>query len=150
MGRHRVGLWLVGAFGGVGTTITLGLSAMARGLTDRTALVTELPMFRGQSLAEPGEFVVGGHEIRETTFRESAEELRQHVGRLLGRLDRGVRPGSGRGLGAGAAGDERRGRAGRRPAGELGRRRAAGRRARPWIGSPPTWPHSSRPSRSAT
>jgi myo-inositol-1-phosphate synthase len=80
MGRHRVGLWLVGAFGGVGTTITLGLSAMARGLTERTALVTELPMFQGLSLVEPGEFVVGGHEIRETTFRESAEELRSTSG----------------------------------------------------------------------
>ena len=40
MTRHRVGLWLVGAFGGVGTTITLGLAAMARGLADRTGLVT--------------------------------------------------------------------------------------------------------------
>jgi myo-inositol-1-phosphate synthase len=80
MGRHRVGLWLVGAFGGVGTTITLGLSAMSRGLTDRTALVTELPMFGGLALAEPGDFVVGGHEIRETTFRESAEELRSTSG----------------------------------------------------------------------
>ncbi len=46
MTRQRVGLWLVGAFGGVGTTITLGLAAMARGLADRTGLVTELPLFR--------------------------------------------------------------------------------------------------------
>ena len=44
------------------------------------ALVTELPMFRGLSLAEPGDFVVGGHEIRKTTFRESAEELRNTSG----------------------------------------------------------------------
>lgn len=80
MARHRVGLWLVGAFGGVGTTITLGLSAMARGLTDRTALVTELPMFREHALAEPGDFVIGGHEIRETTYRASAEELRSTSG----------------------------------------------------------------------
>jgi myo-inositol-1-phosphate synthase len=80
MRRHRVGLWLIGAFGGVGTTITLGLSAMARGLADRTGLVTELPMFRGLRLAEPDQFVVGGHEIRRTTFRESAEELRTNSG----------------------------------------------------------------------
>src|SRR5262249_11537539 len=53
---------------------------MARGLTERTGLVTELPMFRGVSLAEPGEFVVGGHDIRETTFRESAGELRNTSG----------------------------------------------------------------------
>ena len=43
--RRRVGLWLVGAFGGVGTTITVGLSALARGLRPTTGLVTDLPMF---------------------------------------------------------------------------------------------------------
>ncbi len=80
MGRHRVGLWLVGAFGGVGTTITLGLSAMARGLADRTGLVTELPMFRRLELPEPGDFVVGGHDIRQTSFEESAEEFRRNSG----------------------------------------------------------------------
>ncbi len=80
MGRHRVGLWLVGAFGGVGTTITLGLLAMARGLVDRTGLSTELPMFRGLPLPEPGDFVIGGHEIRESSFAESAEEFRKSSG----------------------------------------------------------------------
>jgi myo-inositol-1-phosphate synthase len=80
MSRHRVGLWLVGAFGGVGTTITLGLSAMARGLSDRTGLVSELLMFRGLELPEPGDFVVGGHEIRQTTFSDSAEEFRRGSG----------------------------------------------------------------------
>src|SRR5208337_5666481 len=76
MTRRRVGLWLVGAFGGVGTTITLGLAAMERGLADRTGLVTALPPFRDLPLPELGDFVVGGHEIRSTTFAESAEEFR--------------------------------------------------------------------------
>jgi myo-inositol-1-phosphate synthase len=80
MGRHRVGLWLVGAFGGVGTTITLGLSAMAHGLSDRTGLVSELLAFRGLGLPEPEDFIVGGHEIRETSFRDSAEEFRRGSG----------------------------------------------------------------------
>src|SRR6059058_616587 len=80
MRRHHVGLWLVGAFGGVGTTIALGLAAMARGLSDRTGLVTELPLFRGFPLAEPGDFVVGGHDIRQTSFGESAEEFRRNSG----------------------------------------------------------------------
>ena len=55
---------MVGAFGGVGTTVTLGLAAMGRGLADRTGLVTALPPFRDLPLPEPGDFVVGGHEIR--------------------------------------------------------------------------------------
>ena len=80
MTRRRIGLWLVGAYGGVGTTITLGLAAMARGLADRTGLVTALPCFRDLPLPEPGDFVIGGHEIRQTTFGESAEEFRQSSG----------------------------------------------------------------------
>ena len=80
MTRRRVGLWLVGAFGGVGTTITLGLAAMARGLADRTGLVTGLPQFQDLPLPEPEDFVVGGHELRRTTFGESAEEFRRSSG----------------------------------------------------------------------
>jgi myo-inositol-1-phosphate synthase len=76
MAGHRVGLWLVGAFGGVGTAITVGLSAMAKGLADRTGLVTELPAFAGLPLPDPGEFVIGGHDIRAGSFAESAEEFR--------------------------------------------------------------------------
>jgi len=80
MTGHRVGLWLVGAFGGVGTTITLGLSAMVRGLADRTGLVTELPLFQGLPLPDLGSFVIGGHDIRATSFAESAEEFRRNSG----------------------------------------------------------------------
>jgi myo-inositol-1-phosphate synthase len=80
MAGHRVGLWLVGAFGGVGTAITVGLAAMAKGLTGRTGLVTELPVFSGLPLPEPGDFVIGGHDIRATSFAESAEEFRRASG----------------------------------------------------------------------
>jgi myo-inositol-1-phosphate synthase len=80
MTRRRVGLWLIGAFGGVGTTITLGLAAMVRGLADRTGLVTALPAFRDLSMPEPGDFVIGGHDVRQTSFTESAEEFRQASG----------------------------------------------------------------------
>jgi myo-inositol-1-phosphate synthase len=78
--RRRIGLWLVGAFGGVGTTATLGLAAMARGLMDRTALVTELPAFGELPLPEPSDFVVGGHELRRTSFEDSAREFREASG----------------------------------------------------------------------
>ena len=80
MTRRRIGLWLVGAFGGVGTTITLGLSALKRGLASTNGLVTGLPMFEGLALPEPGDFVVGGHDIRATSFVESAEEFRRNSG----------------------------------------------------------------------
>lgn len=77
---RRVGLWLVGAFGGVGTTITVGLAAMARGLVDQTGLVTDLADFRALPLPAPADFVVGGHEIRRTSFEQSAEEFRRESG----------------------------------------------------------------------
>ncbi len=77
---RRVGIWLVGAFGGVGTTVTFGLAAMARGLADRTGLVTALSPFRDLPLPDPGDFVIGGHEIRRTTFGDSAEEFRLSSG----------------------------------------------------------------------
>lgn len=71
---------MVGAFGGVGTTLVLGLTALRRGLVDRTGLVTALPLFASLDLAEPEQFIVGGHDIRETSFAASAEEFRQTSG----------------------------------------------------------------------
>jgi myo-inositol-1-phosphate synthase len=80
MSNRRVGLWLVGAFGGVGTTITLGLMGLARGLVPPTGLVTALRPFEGLDLPAPGDFVIGGHDIRAGSFEESAEEFRINSG----------------------------------------------------------------------
>src|ERR1700688_1694438 len=77
MSERRVGLWLIGAFGGVGTTATLGLSAWSRGLIDTTSLVTALPLFEPLHLDAPTSFVVGGHEIRQGSFRQTVRELQQ-------------------------------------------------------------------------
>jgi myo-inositol-1-phosphate synthase len=80
MTPRRTGLWLIGACGGVGTTAALGLAAWARGLTDTTSLVTALPLFNGVDLDAPGQFVVGGHEIRNAGFRQTARELHERSG----------------------------------------------------------------------
>ena len=53
MSNRRVGLWLIGAFGGVGTTATLGLAALTRGVADTTSLVTALPLFDNVDLDQP-------------------------------------------------------------------------------------------------
>src|SRR5450755_1481803 len=79
MTQRRVGLWLVGAFGGVGTTIALGLSALTRGLIDRTGLVTALPAFAGLDLDEPASFIVGGHDIRRTNYRQAVRDFQQRA-----------------------------------------------------------------------
>lgn len=78
MKNPRIGLWLIGAFGGVATCVTLGLVGLARRLTPTTGLVTAQPLFDGLGLPEPADFIIGGHDIRQTSFQASAEEF--HAG----------------------------------------------------------------------
>jgi myo-inositol-1-phosphate synthase len=74
-------LWLVGAFGGVGSTVALGLASLARKQTPPTGLVTALPLCESLGLDDFASFVVGGHDIRRTDFREAVLGLneRSHV-----------------------------------------------------------------------
>jgi myo-inositol-1-phosphate synthase len=74
---RRVGLWLIGAFGGVATTAVLGLAALRRGLIDGTSLVTTLPQFDALGLDRPDQFIVGGHDIRRASFRQAVHDLQQ-------------------------------------------------------------------------
>lgn len=76
MGKRRVGLWLIGACGGVGATTALGLAALAHGRTDTTGLLTALSPFSQLDLDAPGDFILGGHDIRQTGFLEAVREMR--------------------------------------------------------------------------
>ncbi len=89
MSDRRLGLWLIGACGGVGTTATLGLAALKRGLTDTTSLVTTLPQFGGVDLDGFDRFVVGGHDIRRGGFRQTVREMQQRAGVFDGTLVNG-------------------------------------------------------------
>jgi myo-inositol-1-phosphate synthase len=75
MGARRIGLWLVGARGGVATTVALGLSALRRNLADEIGLVSALPEFAHLPLPLWDQFVLGGHEIRTTSLAEEALRL---------------------------------------------------------------------------
>jgi myo-inositol-1-phosphate synthase len=77
MSERRVGIWFVGAWGGVAATAALGLSALGRRLTDTTSLVTASPLFEGIDLDDAAQFVVGGHDIRQTSYTEAVRELHQ-------------------------------------------------------------------------
>src|SRR5688572_21099900 len=77
MAQRRIGLWLIGACGGVASTTALGLSALARGLTSTTGMVTALPQFASHDFDEPTAFVLGGHDIRQGNFLSGARELHQ-------------------------------------------------------------------------
>jgi myo-inositol-1-phosphate synthase len=101
----RTGLWLIGACGGVGTCVALGIAALRHGLMDQTGLVTAQPFFERLGLDAVGEFVVGGHEIRRGSFIETVEEFQKRSGIFshelvescrgeLERWARNIRPGS--------------------------------------------------------
>ena len=77
MSSRRVGLWLIGAWGGVAGTAALGLAAARRGILGTTALTTALPLFDGVDLDALSDFTVGGHDIRQSSFRQSVLELHE-------------------------------------------------------------------------
>lgn len=68
---------MIGACGGVGSTVALGLAALRRGLTAKTGLVTALPPLRDVPLCDTKSIVVGGHEIRRGTLLESVQTLHE-------------------------------------------------------------------------
>lgn len=78
--KGKVGLWLVGALGGVATTAAVGLAAIQRGVADSTGLATELPLFDGIDLPAWDNVVVGGHDVRQGDFNTAAKELQSLSG----------------------------------------------------------------------
>ncbi|MCI0359506.1 MAG: inositol-3-phosphate synthase [Planctomycetaceae bacterium] len=105
MASRKLGLWLIGAKGGVATSVTVGLVALRKGLTTDQGLVTQLAQFSGLDLAAWSDFTIGGHEIRETTLFEEASQLVRNNHALdgdlvakcksdLDKLDKNTRPGT--------------------------------------------------------
>jgi len=71
----RLGIWIIGARGGVAVSTLVGLAALREGVTEETGLVTALDRFAHLPFADWDQFVVGGHEIRDSTLAEEAERL---------------------------------------------------------------------------
>ncbi|MHC5108988.1 MAG: inositol-3-phosphate synthase [Planctomycetota bacterium] len=71
---RRLGLWMIGACGGIGSTVALGVSALRKGLIPPTGMVSALPEFGGLALADPAHVVVGGCEIRNASLIEAVRE----------------------------------------------------------------------------
>jgi myo-inositol-1-phosphate synthase len=76
MSSRRIGIWFIGARGGVASTATLGLLALQKRLAGSAGLVSCLPQFERLDLANWNEFIVGGHEIRGGTLADSLDRLR--------------------------------------------------------------------------
>ncbi|MFM8282678.1 MAG: inositol-3-phosphate synthase [Planctomycetaceae bacterium] len=75
MPRRPMGLWLVGAKGGVATTVITGLAALSRGQVPPVGLVTALEPFASLDLVDFSEIVVGGHDIRGGRLADEARRM---------------------------------------------------------------------------
>ncbi|NBV46750.1 MAG: myo-inositol-1-phosphate synthase [Planctomycetia bacterium] len=75
MPRQRMGLWLVGAKGGVATTVITGLAALSRGTVPPVGLVTALDPFASLGLVDFPDIVVGGHDIRGGRLIDEARRM---------------------------------------------------------------------------
>lgn len=78
----KTGVWLIGARGGLSTTVVVGTLSSVRGLTTPTGLFTESPEAKGLDLPALDELVFGGHEIRDQALFDSALEIYRETGVL--------------------------------------------------------------------
>ncbi len=102
--KSKIGVWFLGACGGVATTTIVGLAALRRGLAGNQGLVSQLPQFHKLDLIDWDQFVIGGHDIRKTTLFQEAMQLAR-VSRAidpvliekcrddLAEIDKNIRPG---------------------------------------------------------
>jgi len=104
MSKPRLGIWLIGARGGIATTLAGGLTALRKRLSDDCGLVSMLPKFAHLPLVDWDQLVVGGHEIRETSLWDEALRLHRDSRVLdvevldacrddLQQIDTNIRPG---------------------------------------------------------
>jgi len=75
MAQKQIGLWLIGAKGGVATTVMTGLAALARGLVEPIGLITETKDFHSLNLIDWNDIVVGGHDIRNESLLDEARRM---------------------------------------------------------------------------
>jgi myo-inositol-1-phosphate synthase len=104
MARRPIGIWFLGARGGVATTSIVGLLALRKGLAGNQGLVSQLPAFAELDLPDWQDFAIGGHDIRDTSLVDEAQKLHD-ISRVLDtelltrckadlrRIDQQIRPG---------------------------------------------------------
>jgi myo-inositol-1-phosphate synthase len=105
MAQRKIGIWFLGARGGVATTTIVGLTALRRQWAESLGLVTELPRFTGLELASWNDFIIGGHDIRDVSLFDEAMKLARVSNALeaelihkckadLDKIDKNIRLGS--------------------------------------------------------
>jgi len=93
MSDRKIGVWLIGAAGGVATTAEVALLALTEGHAPTVGLTTEMEPFASLDLPDWGELILGGHEIRDVSLAREAQRLGQPEGPLPASLVDACRPG---------------------------------------------------------
>lgn len=105
MARSRIGVWLIGAKGGVATTALVGIIALKKGLAGNAGLVSALAQFAPLELVDWKDLVIGGHEIRPGRLFDEAMRM-HHESRAidaevihkckpeLDKIEKNLRPGT--------------------------------------------------------
>ncbi len=71
----RTGIWIIGARGGLATTLIAGTHLVGMGKAPTTGLVTESSSWSKVSLFAISDVVFGGHDVRTGSVHESALEI---------------------------------------------------------------------------
>lgn len=79
---ERAGVWLVGALGGLATTMVTGARAIARGLDPGLGVATLGSAFERLELVPIDGLVFGGHDVRVDTLHSSATTIGRENGSL--------------------------------------------------------------------
>lgn len=101
---YKIGAWLVGICGNVGTTVVTGAKAIEKNLISTTGLTTEMKPFRPLSLIRIEDIMFGGHDLRNISLYEMAlclckdskifdTELLSKLKKDLLSVDKEVKPG---------------------------------------------------------
>jgi myo-inositol-1-phosphate synthase len=78
----RTGVWLIGARGGLATTLLAGVKLIARGLVSAGGLLTETEAVKGVTFPKLSDLVFGGHDIRAGTVHGTAVEIYRETGTI--------------------------------------------------------------------
>lgn len=72
---YKIGVWIIGAYGDIASTLMAGAIAIRRGLSSRTGLVSELAPFDQLGLCSLDNLVFGGHDIATGTVTDAVREV---------------------------------------------------------------------------
>ena len=78
----RVGVWILGALGGLATTTIVGSLGIRRKLAPRTGISTDARELSGLGLVDIPELRFGGHDVRQGTLAASALEIHESTGSI--------------------------------------------------------------------